>query len=61
MHTNIKYFEKYLSDIKTIDDIYISVHCDINIFDWLMRCIHRKEPVLEIKNSISIIIFYDFL
>lgn len=42
--TNMKYFEKYLSDSKSADDIDISVHCDINIFDWLMRYIHRKEP-----------------
>ena len=59
--TNMKYFEKYLSDSKTLDDIDISVHCDINIFDWLMRYIHRKEPVIEIKNSVSILISSDFL
>jgi hypothetical protein len=58
---NMKYFEKYLADSKNIDDIDISVHCDINIFDWLMRFIHRKEPKLEIKNSISILISSDFL
>jgi hypothetical protein len=34
---NMKYFEKYLMDQKSIDDIDISVHCDIGIFDWLMR------------------------
>ena len=58
---NMKYFEKYLSDSKNIDDIDISVHCDINIFDWLMRFIHKKEPKLEVKNSISILISSDFL
>ena len=41
---NMKYFEKYLSDSKSAEDIDISVHCDITIFDWLMRHIHRKEP-----------------
>jgi hypothetical protein len=59
--SNMKYFEKYLSDSKTLDDIDISVHCDINIFDWLMRYIHRKEPNIEIKNSVSILISSDFL
>jgi hypothetical protein len=59
--SNMKYFEKYLSDSKTLDDIDISVHCDINIFDWLMRYIHRKEPTIEIKNSVSILISSDFL
>lgn len=58
---NMKYFEKYLCDNKNIEDIDISVHCDINIFDWLMRYIHKKDPKLEIKNSISILISSDFL
>jgi hypothetical protein len=58
---NMKYFEKYLSDNKNIEDIDISVHCDINIFDWLMRYIHKKDPKLEIKNAISILISSDFL
>lgn len=57
----MKYFERYLSDSKSADDIDISVHCDINIFDWLMRYIHRKEPVIEVKNSVSILISSDFL
>lgn len=58
---HMKYFEKYLADSKNIDDIDISVHCDINIFDWLMRFVHKKEPKLEVKNSISILISSDFL
>ena len=57
----MKYFEKYLSDSKSLDDIDISVHCDIGIFDWLMRFIHHKEPIIEIKNSVSILISSDFL
>jgi hypothetical protein len=57
----MKYFEKYLCDNKNIEDIDISVHCDINIFDWLMRYIHKKDPKLEIKNAISILISSDFL
>ncbi len=57
----MKYFEKYLSDSKNIDDIDISVHCDINIFDWLMRFIHKKEPKFDVKNAISILISSDFL
>lgn len=57
----MKYFDKYLSDSKNLDDIDISVHCDISIFDWLMRYVHRKEPKLELKNSISILISSDFL
>lgn len=57
----MKYFEKYLADSKNLDDIDISVHCDINIFDWLMRYVHKKEPKLDFKNAISILISSDFL
>jgi hypothetical protein len=57
----MKYFEKYLSDSKNPNDIDISVHCDIGIFDWLMRYIHRLEPVIEIKNAVSILISSEFL
>jgi hypothetical protein len=59
--TNMRYFEKYLSDSKSANDIDISVHCDIGIFDWLMRYIHQKEPVIEVKNAVSILISSDFL
>lgn len=37
---SMKYFEKYLVDQKSLDDIDISVHCDVTIFDWLMKYIH---------------------
>ena len=58
---NMKYFEKYLSSSQTLEDIDISVHCDITIFDWLMKYVHSLNPELEIKNSISILISSDFL
>ncbi|CAF0916462.1 unnamed protein product [Brachionus calyciflorus] len=34
---------------KTLDEIDISVHCDINIFDWLMRYVKRNHPHLNEK------------
>ena len=34
---HMKYFEKYLTEATSVDDIDISVHCDIKIFEWLMR------------------------
>jgi hypothetical protein len=57
---------------RTLDDMDISVHCDINIFDWLMRYVKRyviddpendtpNEPKLEITNCVSILISSDFL
>ena len=57
----MKYFEKYLSEQQTLDDIDISVHCDITIFDWLMKYLHGLKPELDIKNAISILISSDFL
>lgn len=40
----MKYFEKYLADQKALDEIDISVHCDIQIFEWLMNYVHGMEP-----------------
>jgi hypothetical protein len=33
----MKYFEKYLTEATSVEDIDISVHCDIKIFEWLMK------------------------
>jgi hypothetical protein len=63
--SQMKYFEKYLSGSSSIEDIDISVHCDINIFEWLMNYIHRRigdsQPKLEVTNVISILISSEFL
>jgi hypothetical protein len=58
---NMKYFEKYLADQQSLEDIDISVHCDIQIFDWLMKYVHRLNPVVDTKNAVSILISSDFL
>jgi len=58
----MKYFEQYLVDANSLDDIDISVHCDIKIFEWLMRYLKdSEEPNLDVKNVISILISSDFL
>ena len=58
----MKYFEKYIQGQNTLDDIDISVHCDITIFEWLVRYMSNKnEPNLEASNVISILISSDFL
>lgn len=36
----MKYFEKYLTSTTILDDIDISVHCDIKIFEWLIKYLH---------------------
>ena len=40
----MKYFQDYLSsDHQTWEDIDISVHCDVKIFDWLIRYVKRDK------------------
>lgn len=43
----MKYFEVYLTDATSIDDIDISVHCDIKIFEWLIRYLHQREKMIN--------------
>ncbi|TRY91889.1 hypothetical protein DNTS_015047 [Danionella cerebrum] len=69
----MRYFEEYLSvDPQRWDEVDISVHCDVQIFDWLMNYVkshnhdelHGKQvekPKLEHSNVISILISSEFL
>lgn len=59
----MKYFRSYLSDSSSFEEIDISVHCDVHIFQWLMNYIKkpRARPELDIRNVISILISSDFL
>lgn len=62
---NMKYFESFLSENENgYDDIDISVHCDVEIFEWLMsyiQSINVKTPILDKSVVISILISSDFL
>ncbi|XP_072293260.1 SANT and BTB domain regulator of class switch recombination [Eucyclogobius newberryi] len=66
----MRYFSEYLSvDAQRWDEVDISVHCDIQIFDWLMNYVRRNsggegakdKPRLEPSNVISILISSEFL
>ncbi|XP_052074715.1 SANT and BTB domain regulator of class switch recombination-like isoform X1 [Mytilus californianus] len=64
----MKYFAEYLStDAQRWEEVDISVHCDVQIFDWLMKYVKRgskdvpEKPRLEASNVISILISSDFL
>lgn len=62
----MKYFKTYLNDNSSFDDIDISVHCDVNIFQWLVDYIHLSQAtkevhILETSWAISILISSDFL
>jgi hypothetical protein len=61
--SNMKYFDKYIKDKTSFDDIDISVHCDVKVFEWLVKYMEdtSHSPRIEISNSISILISSDFL
>lgn len=41
------YFQPYLKEGQDFEDIDISVHCDVKIFDWLLRYVEFKEWTLK--------------
>lgn len=46
----MKYFAEYLSaDSQRWEDVDISVHCDVQIFDWLMKYVKRGTK--EVPND----------
>uniref|UniRef100_A0A673ZYS6 SANT and BTB domain regulator of CSR n=1 Tax=Salmo trutta TaxID=8032 RepID=A0A673ZYS6_SALTR len=67
----MRYFAEYLSvDPQRWEEVDISVHCDVQIFDWLMNYVKRHKmavdgnndkPKLEPSNVISILISSEFL
>jgi hypothetical protein len=50
-------------DIKGIDDLEITVHCQIHIFKWLMDYINKDSIAfkLDLKNINPILISSDYL
>uniref|UniRef100_A0A8C5T0L7 KIAA1841 n=1 Tax=Malurus cyaneus samueli TaxID=2593467 RepID=A0A8C5T0L7_9PASS len=68
--SEMKYFAEYLSvDAQRWEEVDISVHCDVHIFDWLIKYVKRNSkdseanemPTLEPSNVISILISSEFL
>ena len=73
----MRYFSEYLSSETHLwNEVDISVHCDITVFEWLMRYAKRgllegprgeildtplEPPTLEPANVVSILISSDFL
>ena len=41
----MKYFDIYINDKTNSHDIDISVHCDIKIFEWLMRYLNQRDKM----------------
>eukprot|EP00756_Hemistasia_phaeocysticola_P007754 Hpha_TRINITY_DN14384_c0_g1::TRINITY_DN14384_c0_g1_i2::g.86698::m.86698 len=60
----MKYFRSHLTGDCALDDLDISVHCDIHIFRWLMEYIHsppQSRPKIETTIAVSILISSEFL
>ncbi|CAF0895944.1 unnamed protein product [Adineta steineri] len=62
----MRYFADYLKDEPDqAEEVDISVHCDIDIFQWLMSFVNRIKstdiPELEPRIAVSILISSDFL
>jgi hypothetical protein len=59
----MRYFSTFLSNTNRSDDVDISVHCDMTIFDWLVRYIHDWPPkaVLSVGLVASILVSSHFL
>jgi hypothetical protein len=59
----MKYFERFLAENESNHDLDIAVHCDIEIFEWLMNYIHspHDKPKLDKAILISILISSEFL
>jgi hypothetical protein len=62
----MRYFADYLKDEpEQLEEVDISVHCDLDIFQWLMSFVNRRSsssiPELEPRIAISILISSDFL
>ncbi|KAL0249216.1 hypothetical protein GEMRC1_004449 [Eukaryota sp. GEM-RC1] len=59
------YFTDYFADDVPSDDVEVSVHCEIPVFDWLMEYVHcdssSARPELTPTNCISILISAEFL
>ncbi len=70
--SQMKYFEKFqlpgastgIDASASLEDLDISVHCDIQIFEWLMKYLQHPQTQmgsLEVTNVISILISADYL
>ena len=46
----MKYFSEYLPEEESaLNEIDISVHCDVDIFGWLMKWVKRNEIETQFK------------
>ncbi|TPX60743.1 hypothetical protein PhCBS80983_g01577 [Powellomyces hirtus] len=58
---HMTYFTSYLHNHAADATVEIDVHCDIEVFQWLMSYISRKRPLFEPRIALSILISSNFL
>jgi len=51
---HMRYFEQYLKDDKSGDQLDISVHCDVKIFEWLMKYVDYYQNVADYGNIVQL-------
>ena len=57
----MKYFAEYLStDAQRWEEVDISVHCDVQIFDWLMKYVKRTMNDCEDVPKLGARIIYKY-
>ena len=61
----MRYFDSYLGIGKSVEDLDISVQCDIKIFEWLVNYLNdvvgAGRSKLEPQNVVSVLISSDYL
>ncbi|KAJ1558511.1 hypothetical protein HK096_011117, partial [Nowakowskiella sp. JEL0078] len=57
----MKYFAGYFNDKNVNEYVEIDVHCDVEVFEWLMSYTMRQKPSLEPRTATSILISSNFL
>ena len=61
----MRYFDTYLTAGKSVEDLDISVQCDIKIFEWLVNYLNdvvgEGKSKLDPQNAVSVLISSDYL
>ncbi|KAG7401231.1 hypothetical protein PHYBOEH_002415 [Phytophthora boehmeriae] len=63
--SKMKYFQAYLNEANEHDEIDISVHCDVEVFELLMEYMHQRShewrPRITLENIAPILVSSEFL
>ncbi|RLN67488.1 hypothetical protein BBP00_00001609 [Phytophthora kernoviae] len=63
--SKMKYFQTYLNEANEHDEIDISVHCDVEVFELLMEYMHQQNyewrPRITLENIAPILVSSEFL